>query len=375
MMQVKIVPGEDEERDLGRVGLDGGREEARDEEGAKRSDGRRPAEHRRREGLVKDDGDLAKGRSITNASAVEENEEADEESGKVRHAVRLSLACKENDDAEDGAADGHQDSVVVRDARAAELVRHHAADGTNQGANEGAEEGGREAAHWPAGERAVARLELALVLQLGAFVGAVLVEDVEDELGERRREANEASESHDVQVCHPVVVLVLEDGDLCAQSGLGRRRGEEPDEDVLDEADRDDDGDRDWDGLAWLRVVTAGVDDGDADARSNVRGALKRPVATEHLDPAVGHGVHRLGQVVHPQEGRDCAGDADGEEEPAEVHRPVAADVPCVGAKHQEHVRAKQLHKRDTQISEAAVHAESITCLAPWEEGVDVGHR
>ena len=57
------------------------------------------------------------------------------------------------------------------DARAAPLVGHDAADGADERADERAEEGGREALDGPAGVRAVALLEGALELELGALLG------------------------------------------------------------------------------------------------------------------------------------------------------------------------------------------------------------
>ena len=78
-----VVAAEDEEGDLGRLLADKDAEELRDEEGAEGGDGRRPAEHRRREGLVEDDADLAEGRAVA---------------GITEKTVRVSVGLEHPDD-------------------------------------------------------------------------------------------------------------------------------------------------------------------------------------------------------------------------------------------------------------------------------------
>ena len=68
-----------------------------------------------------------------------------------------------DDEAERERDDRDKHCVVVRDARAAPLVRHDAADGADERADERSEEGRREAGDGPAGVVAVALLTYAAV--------------------------------------------------------------------------------------------------------------------------------------------------------------------------------------------------------------------
>merc|ERR1719171_3076455 len=105
----EVVRAEDEEGDLGRLGLDEDAEELRDEEGAEGRDRRRPAEDGRRLRLVEDDADLAEGRAVADARAVEDDHEADEERREVGHAVGRRVARGDADEAEADRRGGEED--------------------------------------------------------------------------------------------------------------------------------------------------------------------------------------------------------------------------------------------------------------------------